>query len=37
MIAGLVYLLIVMAGYGIYNSTIQPDSIPQHNDGVSHE
>lgn len=35
-IAGFAYLLIVMAVYGIYSATVQPDSIPQHNDGVNH-
>lgn len=37
MIAGFAYLLIVMAGYGIYSATIQPDSIQQHNEEVNHE
>lgn len=37
-IAGFAYLLIVMAGYGIYVSTVQPDPVPQqHNEEVNHK
>ena len=37
-IAGIAYLLIVIAGYGIYSAAVQPDPAPQqHEDGVSHK
>lgn len=28
-IAGIVYLLLVMGGFGIYTTTFQPDTTPQ--------
>ncbi|MEH6905169.1 hypothetical protein [Neobacillus drentensis] len=36
-IAGFAYLLIVMAGYGIYSSIVQPDSIPHQNEEMNHK
>jgi hypothetical protein len=35
-IAGFAYLLIVMAGYGIYSATVQPDTMPQRNEEMNH-
>ncbi|WP_275411218.1 hypothetical protein [Bacillus sp. B15-48] len=34
-IAGMIYLLVVIASYGIYSTVIQPDSTPPHEE-VAH-
>lgn len=36
LLAGIAYLLVVMAAYGIYAVTVQPDSDLPHNETVNH-